>query len=224
MEAVCIKQKISSGLAKVAGVPGGNVKLYRVSDTSGPFRDNYIALIKCLFDISASMSGTTPITWEHNFLFALIDISELCVGDYLVKVSDERRDAKEIYFVSKIESDRPVLVVLKNEVISIYESDISSDNNLMGLRASEGPVWAHDRLIAKNWPVSMQESGGGGRPLTHLGTDIQTSGFKILMPVILGIILHQGLRIKISGSNSYHIYNLEKTIFGYRLNVITDKV
>ncbi|NHO34260.1 hypothetical protein [Acetobacter fallax] len=226
MKSICLQKKIAAGLEKTAAILGVNVKQYRGNVSCNPIPDGYISDKKCLFDSTAAMSDTSPLIWGHKFAFGSINTFGLMRGDYLVVQQDTSLpDIQcDTYFISRIEPGKPIFVVLTNEIISIFESDISSDNGLMGLRSPEGPVWSRDHSVAEQWPVSMLRSGSGGRPSTHLGTDVPAGGFEILMPAIENVELHQGLRVRTAAGNSYHIWSVETTNFGCRLTVSADQV
>ncbi len=225
MRLTCPQNKIATGLSKAASILGINVKLYRATDSTGPYENGYLFDTLCLFDSAASLSGTSPLIWGHKFAFAAINTSASKCGDYLVVQSDTELPSypQDTYFIARIELTRPILVVLTNEVISIFESDVSSDDKSVGLRPPEGPTWKSDRIIAENWPVSMLKSGTGNRPASRLGTDIPSGSFEILMPAIPNVTLHQGLRVKTSHGVAYHIYSVEMTTFGTRIAVLADQ-
>lgn len=219
----CLNRKISSGLARVAALTGTKMAHYRGQKSSDPIGNGYIDDVGCFFNISASLDSSSPLIWGKSMLFAAVDGPDIQCGDYLVQPEDVH-GYSEKYFIARIESGKPLLVVLTNEIISFFESDLSADNKTFGLRPAEGPVWGRDQSIAALWPVSMLKKNGGGKPATRLGTDLPGSGFEILMPRIPNTYIRRGLRIRNSHGECFHIWSVEETSFGYRLSVIADQL
>lgn len=220
-----LQQKAAYGFRKAANIVGFSVIQTRPQNSSMPLPTEKIATLNCLIDPSASFTGVSPIIWGHKILFAAIDTSNINVGDYLQTQTDENIEniSTDIYFVARFEPWKPLLIVQTNKYISFYESDISSDNNTVGLRPPSGPVWNEDVEIAYNYRVSMLEISASGRSPTGLGTDLSLGNWEILMPKIPGVTLYQGLRIKDMDQNCYHVLTVEETEFGLRLIAKSDQ-
>ncbi|WP_291366178.1 hypothetical protein [Acetobacter sp. UBA5411] len=220
-----LQKKAAYGFQKAATIVGVSVIQTRPQNSSMPLTSEKIATLKCLIDPSASFTGVSPTIWGHKFLFASIDTTGINVGDYLETQPDENIDniTTDIYFVARFEPWKPLLIVQTNKSISFYESDLSSDNNSIGLRPPSGPVWKEDVEVASNYQVSMLEVSASGRSPTGLGTDLSLGNWEILMPKIPDVTLYQGLRIKDMDQNCYHVLTVEETEFGLRLVAKSDQ-
>ncbi|MCH4091555.1 hypothetical protein [Acetobacter sp.] len=220
-----IQKKVASGFNKAANIAGFSVIQIRPQNSSMPTSSDKISILRCLIDPSPSFSGLSPIIWGHKILFCAIDTENVKIGDYLEVQEDLNicNISIDIYFVARFEPWKPLLIVQTNKSISFYESDVSSDNNLVGLRPPSGPVWKNDIQIASNYRVSMLEISASGRSPTGLGTDLSVGNWEILMPRIPDVTLSQGLRIKDMDQNCYHILTVEETQFGLRLIVKSDQ-
>lgn len=220
-----LQKKAAYGFGKAANIVGFSVIQMRPQNSSMPLPTDKIATLRCLVDSSASFNGISPLLWGHKFLFAAINTTNIQVGDYLETQTDSNIENlnADIYFVSRFEPWKPLLIVQTNKCISFYESDISSDNNTIGLRSPSGPVWKNDIELASDYWVSMLEMSASGRSPTGLGTDLPLGIWEIFMPKIPTITLYQGLRIKDINQNCYHILTVEETDFGLRLIAKVDQ-
>ncbi|GBR05672.1 hypothetical protein AA21952_1794 [Acetobacter oeni LMG 21952] len=212
-------------MAKAGCAAGQSVTLYRPTTATDPLQQAPVASLSVLFDIAATMPAVSPAVWGHPVAYAMGDITQMRVGDYLVTQASSVIPGvvADTYFIARIDLSRPALVVRTNAVIDVLESDPTSDNETVGYRQPEGPVASKDVTVATGWPVSLIAHGGSSPP-THLGTDVPRGSYSLMMPAIPGVLIYSGLRFRDATGTDYHTSSVELSEFGVRLSLLEDRV
>ncbi|NHO32828.1 hypothetical protein [Acetobacter fallax] len=215
----------AKGLAKAASAAGQTVTLYRPTVAMLPLEQPPTGTLSVLFDQTAALPGISPAVWGHPLAYAACDITRIMPGDYMLTAASAVLPGAvaDTYFVSRVDLNRPALVVRTNAVMTVLESDPTADDKTFGLRPAEGPAASKDVKIADGWPVSLIAHGGTNPP-TRLGTDVRAGMFSVLMPAIPGQRVYAGLRLRDALGHDYHTSAVEVSDFGVRLTLTEDRV
>ncbi|HQT63907.1 MAG: hypothetical protein B7Z75_04000 [Acidocella sp. 20-57-95] len=108
---------------------------------------------------------------------AWADWSYLRVGDYLA-------GPEGCVFVAAIEPPRPMLVVMTNDVISLWRPQPS---RVAGVNPYGAPLSENLQLLIEGFPASLLVGGLGDRTRAGLPDDTRVPGFIALLPAVAAV-------------------------------------
>ena len=221
MDGARLETKVFAGFAKAASRIGRPFDIYRPISTSDAIAPaNKLSTLPAAFTIHTAnnFDFTKPSDYDKPLFHALIDPTQIRVGDYL---NDPATTAGP-YFVASITSAMPVLAVACNRVISLYTP--GPQNVAEGLSGYGGtmPTTAgnpdgNETAVLTNWPASLLMRSRSSRD-AYLPADTGSGMFRCLIPAFAGVHVRPGSIIVDDLANRFAVQVAELQDLGWRLD------
>jgi hypothetical protein len=214
MDGPTIQARVYAGYAKAARVIGVAYDQYRPLITSAPL-SNKIASVKMAVDSGKQYTFTSPNEYGDPTWLALIDDASVQEGDYLV--GNNGGYNINTYFVAGKQFLLPVLVIECNRAIRLTRELPMTTVGVVSYSGSQ-PSQEADVLGAPGnlWPASIL-LGGKSQHAAELPAGVKNSGWKILLPPSVPIVITAGDIATDDLGHRYVIEGAELTDLGWRI-------
>ncbi len=223
MNGAQIHAKIYAGRGKAALRLGLDYRVMRPNQAINPL-SNQVATLKAAFNAgdntykAANLPGDA--IWYGDF-----DGRQTLPGDYLVRVSDG-----QTYYIAAQQQLLPIICIDCNRTVRIARAAPQGAVGTVGAVGYSGicdaPAESSDVLginPASNggtfvgWPCSIL-FGGKSQAAIGLPADVKNSGWRILLPPSVPVVLHSGDIVTDDLGKRYAIEGAELTDIGWRIN------
>lgn len=209
MDGARLNGLIYKGMGRAAAHIGTPCSVFRPQNPTAPFT-NQIGTLNVAFNAADPKYGK-PNLYGKPVWFADMDGTLTQPGDYLARNSDQA-----IWFIAAQQQLLPIVAVECNAQIVVRRQSPASG---FGAEPYSGIIDPSFVLgtIDSPWPASILV---GGRALAAAGlpADVKESGWKILLPVSIPLILLAGDRLDDQAGRSFWVESAELTDLGWRLS------
>lgn len=226
MDGATLQARVYAGYAKAAARVGTLFDIYRPTTATNPLQfGNFVGTIPAAFTVHGSkgFNFESPSDWQKPSFHALLDPTQVLVGDYLV---NHLGGAVGPFFIAGKDPVVPILAVNCNRVISI---NAQGANTALGLGHYSGNVaatagataagTANETVKLSAWPASVLTSARAPKDAVLPGND-GAGSFKIILPPVLpGVTIQQSDMVTDDLGNRYAVLAAESQDLGWRLDV-----
>lgn len=228
-----IQAKIWKGYAQAALRLGSPFNVYRPSaiktlelEASGRFGNRFGGAI--LGSMSADWSGLGPVVltlpvalnaedmrfgkpnkYAKGTWYALVDGTQLAIGDYLV-------GSQGTFFIAALQPLLPILVVECNDTVSLFRVGPPTS---VGVSTYSGATFANEIAYVAEVPCSILQGTKGEKAPDNLPGDTRSPWWNILMPRSVGDVRYGDL-ITDERGRRFVVSSSELTDLGYRLTAM----
>jgi hypothetical protein len=209
MDGATIQAKVNYGYAKSAQYVGLPFQQCRPANALSPIVLPSATTLSAAFTVASTSFNFGKSPSQKDVLFqALVDASQVEVGDYLVGASDT-------YFIAGMQPLLPILAVRCNRTINIVRpgpSESFGANTNYG-----GTTEANEEPILTGWPASLIFDARGRATEVGLPTDLPSAYFILMMPALAGVDVRASDFFKDDLGRRYDINATERSSFGWRI-------
>ena len=141
---------------------------------------------------------------------ALLDGSQVCIGDYLIPSSGPGGP----FFIAAMQPNVPILAVQCNRTLSAFNPGPVLN---IGANAYAGTTQANEAAIMAAWPASALLGARGVRDQT-LPSDAGYGSWRILMPYWEGVRIRPGTILVDDLTNRMVVQSAELQDLGWRID------
>lgn len=224
MDGPTLQNKVYSGYAKAAARVGTQFKIYRPTTAFNPLQiGNQIGVISAAFTVhsSAGFNFNMPSDWAKPTFHALLDPTQVLVGDYLVPLGNTLAGP---FFIAGLDPVVPPLAVQCTRVINVLAQ---GGDTSVGLGAYSGNVAlnsastsagvARETIKLQAWPAALLMSARAPKDAVLPGND-GTGTFRVMLPSTPGVVIQQTDIITDDLGNRYAIVGVERQDLGWRID------
>ncbi|RFB80007.1 hypothetical protein [Methylovirgula sp. 4M-Z18] len=222
MNSALLQTKIAFGYAKAASAVGGLFDLYRPTSSNIPLAPaNKIASLPAAFSVHAmgNFDFAKPADDRGPFFHALVDASQIKVGDYLVS----EQGGASPYYIAACDALSPPLAVQTNRVVTVWTPGPAHPLGVSYVSGTVAATPANSQVGTANevalmsvWPASVLYDGRvGGKAM--LPEDAGAARWQMLLPACAGVEIRAGSIVTDDLSERYIVTSAQATRFGWRL-------
>ena len=208
MDGATLQARIDTGYAKAAVRIGKQFSLYRPASLTKPLA-SVLATVTAAFDAKPNFKFAAPNEYGHPTWYALLSAS-VQVGDYLINASDT-------FLIVARQPLLPVLAVSCNRIASLYQPDNRTGVGAVGYG---GTTASNRTTVLTGWPCSILQGTKGEKSDVALPGDTRTPWWSILLPLCLGITIHNNDIITDDLGRTYIVSSAEQTDLGWRITAM----
>lgn len=191
MDAARLEYLVYKGHGKAAKRVGYPYAHYRPASALNPINSSaLLGQVNAAFTVHAAseFSFDMPSDFDHPQFHALLDGTQMQVGDYLV-----RPGPGDTYFIAAMTPGMPILAIWCNRVATLYSA--APANPSLGLNAYSTTIAPPSSAVGfmTNWPVCILRTRANREQ--YLPQDVGTGMYSLLMPNFVGGGLSQGTLI-----------------------------
>lgn len=201
-----IQDRLYWGLGRAARFIGQTADAFRPAGAFEPLAaENRFLRLPALFE-PPSRSGKRANGYGEPLWYGVFDGSYTKPGDYIV-VGAKR------YFIASQDPMLPILCVLTNRTISIYQQTSQPGSSYAGYTGRDAVA------VMAGWPASVLDETRAAKSPTDLPTDQAIPYWTVLLPAVNGVVLVPGLLTIDDLGRRGSITGTELTELGWRLSV-----
>ncbi len=210
MDGSRIQSLVNRGYALSAQRVGLPHTQFRPSGPGNPLAAaNLLATLSAAFSVDNYRFGR-PSDYGKPEHQALVDGSQLLVGDYLVGPAGT-------YFIAALDPLVPILAISCNTILNVRHPAAPASTGLVGYG---GDVASAETVVMTGWPSSLLEGTKGEKPDSGLPGDARAAWYQVLMPAAVGVsILPYDILID-AAAHRYKVSSAELTSKGWRLTAM----
>lgn len=204
MDGDTLQKKVYQGYGKAALRIGQLSYVYRPVEAFDPLT---VCMATILAAFTTNDKFSKPSEYGHPTWKAIVDGTELCVGDYLVTPDST-------FFIAAMQHLLPILAVSCNRTISLVRVDQPGEEGAVGYG---GITEANKTPIMGNWPASILQGTKGEKNLAGLPGDERVPWWSVLLPQFAGVVIVTSDLIIDDLGRLYVVSSAELTDLGWRL-------
>lgn len=215
MNASLMQQKLYAAYAKSAQFIGMPYTLYRPSSSLTPIAaGNVVTTLSAGFN-AEDMAFEKPEKYGAALWYCLVDGTQTRVGDYLAGTGGT-------FFIAAMQSLLPILAVKCNRSVRISRMPPQNGAGYAGysgvVESAETDVLgtSNQGSFVSGWPASILLGGKTDRE-TGLPSDVKQSGYVILLPATVPIVIVESDILQDDMGRNYAIDAAELTDLGWRI-------
>ncbi len=216
MNAAQIHAKIYAGRGKAALRLGQDCAVMRPDQAADPLA-NQIAVLKAAFN-AGDNTYRVPNLPGKAIWFGDFDGNQTQPGDYLVRASDG-----QIYYIAAQQSLLPMICIECNRLVRVARAVPQGADDAVGAVGYSGlcdtPAQSCNVLGSDTagWPCSIL-FGGRSQAAAGLPGDVKNTGWRILLPPSVPVVLRAGDIVADDLGRRYAIEGAELSDSGWRIN------
>lgn len=210
-----VQGHVNKGLGIAAKNLGATYNLYRPRTTNTVIANiNLIDQISLAYDVDPAFSMIKANTYAHPVYYALVDLTELKIGDYLVEYQPST-DGCRTFYLANMEPLRAGLIIQCNRTATVYRPT----PNAVGNGYYSGNDDGYGTALLTNWPCSILLGPKGEKNEAELPGDPRSPWYSVLLPPHEMVQINTADLLIDDLGRRYIMSAIEVTVLGIRATV-----